>query len=67
MAREHSKSQSSRSLLAEWREDIRLARMRDETGIEPQGGAVKPEASPKPRREKAQRSREKDHGIDIPF
>jgi hypothetical protein len=67
MARDDSKPQTGRNLLAEWREDYRLARLRNETGVEPDGGPIRPEAADKPKREKSQPKREKDHGIDIPF
>jgi len=67
MERDEPKPQTGRNLLAEWREDYRLAKLRDETGVEPESGHIKPEAAPKPRKEKPRPGREKDHGIDIPF
>lgn len=59
--------QNARNLLAEWREDYRLAKLRDETGIEPTSEPIKPEPQPKARRAEKQPSRDNGKGIDIPF
>jgi hypothetical protein len=57
----------SRNILAEWREDYRLAKLRDETGIEPASGLIKQEPASKPAAEKSRPRRGKEKGIDIPF
>jgi hypothetical protein len=57
---------NTRNLLTEWREDYRLAKLRDQTGVEPKSETLKPEASPTPA-PKLKPRREKTKGIDIPF
>ena len=55
------------NVLAEWREDYRLAKLRDSTGKEPESRPI--EATPKaqPLQEKAKPKRERLKSIDIPF
>lgn len=65
--KEQASSGNTRNLLAEWREDYRLARLRDQTGVEPKSETLKPVASPTPAPAKVESRREKTKGIDIPF
>ena len=59
--------EADKNLFAEWTQDYRLAKQRNETGREPE--SVQPKASPAPKTETHERpgKRERLRGHDIPF
>jgi hypothetical protein len=59
--------EAGKNLFAEWKQDYRLARQRDETGKEPESVAPEAAQDSKPEKQKAPARRERLKGHDITF